>query len=419
MMGAVYQIMGKRKAICYLRVAVLAVARSRVQGARFVSLRTLVGCAIAVLALGSALTTQAPSGLPQVSSSEAESDFPPAHWQRVAGAPPGSHYVGKRVCAGCHTDVAEAQAQTPMGRASTRAIDSDILSNHPPLLYTDGPYVLHIERKNGEEIYSASDGKRTISVPIPWAFGLGDAGQTYVFERAGIYYESRVSYYKELDGLDVTIGHDRMPPATLSDALGRALSEEEVFKCFPCHTSEGVVNRKLRPDLMQPGVTCENCHGPGSQHVEAIQNRNWKRLHIFNPARLDPGDLNDFCGTCHRTTYDVLATNAHGIRNVRFQPYRLAHSRCYDPTDKRISCIACHDPHTDLVTDLGSYDPKCLACHLHSGEQPTATRYAPACPRAAKTCVGCHMPRLSLPGSHYKFADHFIRIYKQSESYPD
>jgi len=57
-------------------------------------------------------------------------------------------------------------------------------------VYTDGPYVLRIERKNGEENYSASDGQHTIPVPIPWAFGLGDAGQTYVFERDGIYYES-------------------------------------------------------------------------------------------------------------------------------------------------------------------------------------------------------------------------------------
>ena len=309
--------------------------------------------------------------------------------------------------------------QTPMGRTSIHAIESDILSKHLSLGYTDGPYVLRIERKNGEEIYSASDGRHTLSVPIPWAFGLGGAGQTYVFERDGIYYESRVSYYKEIDGLDVTIGHDRKLPATLSDALGRALSQEEVFKCFPCHTSEGVINRKLRLDLMQPGVTCENCHGPGSQHVKAIQNRNWNNLHIFNPARLDPSDLNDFCGTCHRTTYDVLATNAHGIRTVRFQPYRLQHSRCYDPNDKRISCVACHDPHANLVTDLDSYDPKCLACHLRREEKPAATPKARACPRAARSCAGCHMPRLSFPGAHYEFTDHFICVYNSGETYPD
>jgi hypothetical protein len=383
------------------------------------SMRMVIFCAIASLALESTLTTQEPPDMGDVSSTQAEHDFPPARWHRSSGAPPGLHYVGRGVCAQCHIDVAEAQAQTSMGRASTKAAESDILSKHSTLSYTEGPYLLQIKRQDGQEIYSASDGQHVESVSIRWAFGRGDAGQTYVFERAGIYYESRVSYYKDIDGLNLTIGHDSKARATLSEELGRVLSDADVFKCFPCHTSEAVLNRKLHFDLMQPGVTCENCHGPGSEHLEAIQKRDWKHLHIFNPAHLDPGDLNDFCGSCHRTTYDVLAVNAHGILNVRFQPYRLEHSRCYDSTDKRISCIACHDPHVDLVTDLESYDSKCLACHVHSGEQPTATRAARACPRASKNCASCHMPKLSLPGSHYKFADHFIRVYNPTDSYPD
>ena len=374
---------------------------------------------IVLLGLECTLTTQEFPVTPQETKSQVQHDFPPANWHRTSGAPPGLHYVGRVVCAQCHMDVGETQAQTSMGRASTEAAASDILAKHFSLSYTEGPYILRIERKDGQEIYSASDGKHVESVAIRWAFGRADAGQTYIFERDGTYYESRVSYYRDINGLDLTIGHESKPRASLSEELGRVLSEEAVYKCFPCHTSEGVLNRKLHFDLMRPGVTCENCHGPGSQHLEAIQNSDWKNLHIFNPARLDPGTLNDFCGTCHRTTFDVLAANAHGILNVRFQPYRLEHSRCYDPTDQRISCIACHDPHVNLVTDLESYDSKCLACHLHSQEKPAAMRHAPACPRGAKACAGCHMPRLTLPGSHFKFADHFIRVYKEGESYPD
>ena len=384
------------------------------------SWRMVMTWIIVLLAFESTLTTQEPPSGSDLSSPEPEQhDFPPAHWHRASGAPQGSHYVGRGACAQCHFDVAAKQAQTSMGGASIKATESDVLSKHPVLTYSEGPYLLKIERKDGQEIYSASDGKHLESATIKWAFGRGDAGQTYIFERDGTYYESRVSYYRDIDGLGLTIGHENDPRASLSEELGRVLSEGAVYKCFPCHTSEGVLNRKLHFDLMRSGVTCENCHGPGSQHLEAIQSRDWKHLHIFNPAHLDPGDLNDFCGSCHRTTYDVLAANAHGILNVRFQPYRLEHSRCFDPTDKRISCIACHDPHVNLVTDLESYDSKCLACHLHMGEKPTVTRRAPACPRGAKACAGCHMPRLSLPGSHFKFADHFIRVYNQGESYPD
>jgi hypothetical protein len=379
------------------------------------ALRIMAGCGM-VLA---SLTIWTAHSKSQTPDSVSKNDFPPAHWQRATGAPPGSHYVGTPVCAGCHMTVAKTQPQTSMGKASTRAAQSQILLSHPSLRYIDGPYTLRIERKDDQEIYSASDGQHTISVPIQWSFGLGDAGQTYVFERDGIYYESRASYYTEIDGLDITIGHDRKSPGTLSGALGRPLSNQEQFKCFPCHTSEGVQSGKLRPGQMQPGVTCENCHGPGSQHQEAVESSDLTHLHIFNPGHLGPPDLNDFCGTCHRTTRDVLSTNIHGIRNVRFQPYRLENSRCYDPSDKRTSCIACHNPHVNVVTDLASYDSKCLACHVASGEKLTPARKAPACPRAGRDCASCHMPKLSLPGAHFKFTDHFIRVYRPEKSYPD
>ena len=43
---------------------------------------------------------------------------------------------------------------------------------------------------------------------------------------------------------------------------------------------------------------------------------------------------------------------------------------------------------------------------------------AKACPVAKTNCVSCHMPKLDLPGAHYKFTDHRIRIVKPNEPYP-
>ena len=57
-----------------------------------------------------------------------------------------------------------------------------------------------------------------------------------------------------------------------------------------------------------------------------------------------------------------------GTGNIRFQPYRLAKSSCYysDPKDRRISCIACHNPHEAVVREPAFYDAKCLSCHASS-----------------------------------------------------
>jgi hypothetical protein len=38
---------------------------------------------------------------------------------------------------------------------------------------------------------------------------------------------------------------------------------------------------------------------------------------------------------------------------------------------------------------------------------------------ATKDCVSCHMPKLGPPAAHFKFTDHFIRVVRQNETYPN
>ena len=73
--------------------------------------------------------------------------------------------------------------------------------------------------------------------------------------------------------------------------------------------------------------------------------------------------MSDFCGQCHRTWAQIAINGPRGILNVRFQPYRLANSKCYDAADRRIRCTACHDPHRDVETSAAAYDAKCARCH--------------------------------------------------------
>jgi formate-dependent nitrite reductase cytochrome c552 subunit len=134
-------------------------------------------------------------------------------------------------------------------------------------------------------------------------------------------------------------------------------------------------------------------------------------------GRLSPEEISNFCGQCHRTWERVVRDRLRGEINVRFQPYRLANSKCYDGGDRRMSCIACHDPHRDIVRSAAGYDSKCLACH--SGAAGVSAG-AKSC-RAAKTngCANCHMPKIELPGGHMVFTDHQIRVVRAGEPYPN
>jgi Cytochrome c554 and c-prime len=316
-------------------------------------------------------------------------------------------------CVTCHAAQAKPQPGTSMAHAMELVSECVILKTHPLLTFTDGKYSYRIERKGGKSLYSVTDGQRTITAFIGWAFGLGLAGQTYLFEKDGDLYESRVSYYRELDGLDLTTGAVNRRPANVIEAAGRLMDAEDKAGCFSCHATGATRGKQLALDHMTAGIQCERCHGPTDGHLEGLKQRNPKMAQMKELRNLSCEEVSHFCGQCHRTWEDVASGPRLGVLNVRFQPYRLTNSKCYDSEDTRISCVACHNPHQELNRTTSSYDSKCQACH--NGGKPTARD----CKVSQRDCASCHMPKLEMPGSHHQFTDHEIRIVRANVPYPD
>jgi Cytochrome c554 and c-prime len=367
-----------------------------------------------------ALALLLPSGFADPSSSPA-AQKEMRYWKPTS-APAGTEFVGPQVCAECHEERVSIHRESAMGMAMEPVAESRILSAHPRLRFRHGKYSWEIARDGKQSRYSVTDGEERISVPILYAFGLGKAGQTYVIEHDGRFYESRLSFYDEIKGLDFTLGAPRTEPESLLSALGRPMSKDETLHCFSCHTTGAVVGAKLHPDRAIPGVSCESCHGPGGEHAAAGRAGLPNKDKIFNPARLNGDDLSqEFCGSCHRSAEEIFSRpGLDGLNNVRFQPYRIFKSKCYSD-DRRISCTACHDPHESVKVDATFYELKCLACHragpkMAGRSLPGAT--APGCRVGAKDCASCHMPKVVLPGAHFKFTDHMIRIAREGEPYP-
>jgi hypothetical protein len=334
---------------------------------------------------------------------------------------PGVQYVGRTRCAECHTYQASTQPETPMAHALEPVADCQVLSTHERLTFRNGPYSYEITRQRNGSTYTVTDGVKTISEPLLYCFGLGKVGQTYVFKHNGSFYETRVSYYPAVGGLDFTTSHSHQVPTSVDEALGRPVGPDEERGCFGCHAPAAVNESGLHLDSLIPGVTCESCHGPGGEHIAAVKARKLKDLHIFNPGKLNPNDLSqEFCGSCHRSFDNVmLMPKQGGLNNVRFQPYRIFNSHGHNSSDPRISCIACHDPHLKLEREAASYDSKCLACHLSSvTEARTDKRAAPPCPVSNRLCATCHMPKVDIPEMHFKFTDHWIRIARPNDPVP-
>ncbi len=262
---------------------------------------------------------------------------------------------------------------TPMAQAAAPAANSDILKTHSDLTEQRAAYHYELSTTQQAVNFSVTDGAQSLSAPIAWAFGLGHKGQTYIYERDGGFYESHLSFYKSLQALDLTTGHDASNPDDLKSAMGRWLDADEARRCFGCHTTASNVGGHFDTSHLTPGVQCESCHGPGANHVAAMKSGKIEagRAAIFNPKKLDPVASVDFCGACHRTWTDVILGDKklRSVMNVRFQPYRLEDSKCWRNSqgDARLACVACHNPHEQLNQDASSYDAKCLTCHSSAG----------------------------------------------------
>ena len=341
---------------------------------------------------------------------------------------PSEAFVGSEVCAGCHIERSRSQKHTAMANALKTADASPVLASHPPMDFRAGPYTYEITRNGSQSTYRVSDGNQTISEPIAYVFGNAHVAETYVLRHQGKLYEGRVSYYRAIDALDWTVGDVLNPPPSLEAAFGRDITSDEAKNCFSCHGTGAIVEGQLTLDHLVPGVHCEACHGPGKSHTAAMVSGMGEGLSIFNPGKLTADTLSqEFCGACHRSADAVgMMPDLGGINNVRFQPYRLSGSPGHDPNDPRLSCTACHDPHVDLPRQGASSDSKCTICHSRrsaeaalSSAKKSSTSVGPStCPVASRDCDSCHMPKIEIPGSHFKFTDHRIRIVRPGERYP-
>jgi len=326
----------------------------------------------------------------------------------LAAVPP----AGDTACAECHATEFSHHRATPMAQALEAVATSAILKNHPTLSFQEGVYRSTIVRQGASSILTVTDGNETFTVPLLWAFGRGRAGQTYVFGYNGAMYESRISFFDALGGPDLTMGAANTKPQTLLEAAGRRMSPMEERQCFGCHSNGAVSGNQLHLEAMVPGVGCGSCHGAVQKHAAAVRAGDAKAAQLPRLSELSSEDVAELCGRCHRTWSQIALSGPRGVNNVRFQPYRLANSKCYDAADRRIRCTACHDPHQEVQTNLASYDAKCAACHAEA-------LHTKVCTVAKANCVGCHMPKLDLPGAHAKFTDHQIRIARAGDRYPN
>ncbi|MEW5958088.1 MAG: multiheme c-type cytochrome [Chloroflexota bacterium] len=127
---------------------------------------------------------------------------------------------------------------------------------------------------------------------------------------------------------------------------------EQPGECFACHTTGYNTNTG---QFVLAGVTCEACHGPyRPQHPE-------ESMLIATSA--------DMCGSCHPSTLGEWQSSRHGQVSV--------------------TCIDCHEVHTQKTHAAVATNALCTGCHQPQTQDETHTTHI----EADIHCVDCHLAR--------------------------
>lgn len=205
--------------------------------------------------------------------------------------------------------------------------------------------------------------------------------------------------------------------------------------CFGCHVSQIAKNYDLKSDSYrtvwrEPGINCEACHGPGTEHIRVCKaaptNQPPADLKLISMKNMSLLRRDETCATCHAKMRPITPGFTPGDRffdhydlvtleNPDFYPdgRDLGENYTYtlwltSPCVKagKLDCVHCH-------TSSGRYrfagektNESCLPCHRERVERATEHTHHKADSKGNQ-CVSCHMPMTTF--ARMRRSDHSLR----------
>jgi hypothetical protein len=356
-------------------------------------------------------------------------------------------FVGDEACAACHADKVKSFHETAHAKTSSLPTSTSVHGRFSPdanRLDTINSSLFFLMESTDKGFFQTAHMRQSPteelsrSERIDVVVGSGRKGQTYLFWDGDQLFQLPVSYWTGLDGWVNSPGY----------VDGSADFERPILpRCLECHASSfenlpPPENRYSRTSLVL-GVSCEKCHGPGSEHVARFRSAapptSPGAFAIVNPRRLPRGKQLDVCALCHEGAGQLLTpalafVPGDDLRDhIAFakldpkarvdvhasQVQLLERSRCFRSTTT-LTCITCHDVHTPQ-RDASSFASRCLTCH----KVESCGKFASLGHTIDTRCIDCHMP-LQQTGKIISRVDgqtvrpmvrnHQIAIYPETES---
>lgn len=361
-------------------------------------------------------------------------------------APPGpaADYVGGAACASCHAKEHGAWKGSHHDLAMAVADDQSVLGRFDRTAFTHQGVTTTFFKRDGRFFVNTDgpDGRRA-DFEITYTFGHAPLQQYLVdfpggrLQALGIAWDTRPAAQGGQRWFHLY--PDR--PLKAGDPLHwTGIDQVWNYQCADCHSTnlrkqyDDKTNR-YATTWTDINVTCEACHGPGSNHLAwARQAADGQRpadarkglTHLLDERRgvtwaIDPQTGNavrskprdssreiETCGRCHARrgqftdAWQAGDRLADGFRTALIEPglfhddgqmrdevFNIGSFLSSRMHAKGVTCSDCHDPHTQKPHAPGN--AVCGQCHA-PGKYDAAAHHRHESGTSGAQCAACHMP---------------------------
>jgi len=359
---------------------------------------------------------------------------------RGTGGTDGPTYVGREGCIGCHEAAAVAWRNSDHDLAMDVANEETVLGDFTDVEFTAHGITSRFYRKgDGYFVHTEGPGGKMADFEIAYTFGFEPLQQYLIPFPEGRFQCLNIAWNSDLGEWFHLYPDINIPPEDWLHWTRPAQNWNGM--CAECHSTNLVKGydhetRSFETTWSEIDVSCEACHGPGSDHVA------WADLPpMARPASGDDGlvistseltsrEHVELCAPCHARRSE-LGDFQHGRLELldNLVP-ALLDEGLYHPDGQildevyvygsfvqskmyanDVRCADCHDAHSLKLRFEGN--DLCGQCHrldtYDSADHHFHKKEVDGRPSAAVLCISCHMPQQPYMVVDWR-ADHSLRV---------